>query len=113
MHGYQCVNISDCDQSEVRNFSQSIKRALFIDYLKIETHYHHHKFSECFYQKIKRLTNNIIDNVGAPDYMWLLVLIYVCLISNHTYDAGNNGIQSTKDIGYTSDIIPLLQFCFW
>ena len=32
---------------------------------------------------------------------------------NHTYDAGINGITTTKAKGYTSEISPLLHFRFW
>ena len=53
--------------------SEILHTLLFGPYLliiwKIETHYQQQNFSECCYQKIKRLTNTIIDNSGDPAYM--------------------------------------------
>ena len=105
--------ISDCDKSEVRNYAQSIIQALFIYYCQSEPHYQHQNFYDLRYQIVKRFINTIIGPTGAPDYMWLLDLIYVLFLLNHTHAAGINVIPTTKATVYISDISPLLHFYFW
>ena len=78
-----------------------------------EPHSQHQKFSERHYHTIKCLTNTILDHTGYPDYMWLLELRYACLIFNHTYDYGINGIPINKTTGSAVEITPLLRFRFW
>ena len=69
-----------------------VKMVFFGTYLLMiwqsESHYQHQNVSEHIYQKIKRLTNNILDHMGAPAYTWLLDIIYMLLLSNYTYNAG-------------------------
>ena len=51
--------------------------------------------------------------MGARSYMWLLALVYVWFLLNHTYVAGINSIPITKATGSTDDISLLLHFHFW
>ena len=96
--------------------SKIIHRVFFRTYLliiwKSETHYHHKNFSECFYNTIKSLYNEILDCMSSPDYMWLTSIIYMWLLLNHTHAAGINGIPITNPTVYNVDIIPLLCFRF-
>ena len=79
---------------------------------KSEPHDQHQKVSECCYHTVKCLINTIIDCTGAPTYVWLLSLVYVRFILNHTYDDGINGTPIIKSTGSTSDISTLLRFRF-
>ena len=45
--------------------------------------------------------------MGAPAYTWIIALVYVCFILNHTHADGINGILITKATGSTADISPL------
>ena len=105
--------ISDYAQYEVTNHAHSILFALFIGDGKFYPYFRNHNFSERFYQNIKCIINTIIYYAGDPAYTWILVLIYVLLIFNHTYATGINGITINNVTGYTVDIIPLLKFHFW
>ena len=79
--------------------SAMVKMVFFGTYLLMiwqsESHYQHQNVSEHIYQKIKRLTNNILDHMGAPAYTWLLDIIYMLLLSNYTYNAGIIFIKTT------------------
>ena len=107
------ILISDRAQYEFINHAQNILWELFIDDWKIEPHYQHQKFSEHGYNTFKHLTNNIIVRTGDPAYMWLLVLVCVCFLFNHTHYSEIKGIPITKATSSTSDISPLLCFYFW
>ena len=58
------------------------------------------------------VTNTILFRTDLPAYTYLLYLIYVLFLLDHTHAAGINGIPITKDIGYTADISPLLRLSF-
>ena len=88
--------ISDRDQSEANNHAQIIILSLFIDDCQSEPHYCHQNFSERRYKKEKPLNNTIIYLTGAPDYTWLLALLYVRFLLNQTHAAGINGVPITK-----------------
>ena len=51
--------------------------------------------------------------MGSPAYTWIISLIYVHFLLNHTHTDGINGIPITKSTGSTSGISPLLCFQFW
>ena len=57
--------ISDCTQSEVSNFAQSILWSLLLMICNIEPHYYQQKVSERCYHKINLLTNTIPDCTGS------------------------------------------------
>ena len=54
-----------------------------------------------------------MDCTGAPPCTWLLSLLYVCYLLNHTYNSSINGVPLTHLEGITVDISPLLRFHFW
>ena len=105
--------ISDHAQYEFINCKPIIIQVIFIDYCQSEPHYQHQNFYDLRYQIVKRFINTILGPTGAPDYMWLLDLIYVLFLLNHTHAAGINVIPTTKATVYISDISPLLHFYFW
>ena len=51
--------------------------------------------------------------MGSPSYAFILDLIYVCLLLNHTYYYDINGMPITKSIVSTIKMILLLNFWFW
>jgi hypothetical protein len=65
------------------------------------------------YQTIKNATNRILERTGAPAHLWLLCLQYVCYLLNHAYSMSIDAVPSTKLLGSTVDISPLLRFHFW
>ena len=58
------------------------------------------------------LTNIVIDCTGAPAYMWIIYLLYMCLLLNHAYSDIINGIIITKATGSNAYIILILRFAF-
>ena len=104
--------ISDNAKPEVRNRAHIIIWALFVDDWQSEPHSRHQNFSEHWYQKINHLTNTIIDNMSAPDYTYIIDLIYVWFLLNHTYASGVHGMTITKSTGFITDISSLLRFSF-
>lgn len=79
-----------------------------------EPHQQHQNPAERRYQTIKTMANTIIDRTGSPAYTWLLALIYVCFILNHTA-SGTIGWRAPLEVltGSTPDISPLLRFQWW
>ena len=51
--------------------------------------------------------------MDAPEYAWLLDLVYVIFLLKHTYAAGITCITISNSSDYTVYIIPLLCFGFW
>jgi hypothetical protein len=78
-----------------------------------EPHQQHQNPAERQYQNIKRLCNTILDCSGAPAYTWLLCLMYVCFLLNHTWCEAVDDIPIRMSTGSTNDISPLLCFYFW
>jgi hypothetical protein len=54
-----------------------------------------------------------MDRVGAPAHTWLLCLLYVCYLLNHTYNESIKDVPLNCLTGTTVDISPLLRFHFW
>ena len=107
------ILISDCAQSEVISCADSILWSLCIDDCKSEPHYKHQNFSECHYQTVKHITDTILFITGALVYSWLLYLIHICFLLNHTNASGINGIPITKAEGSTADISTFLRLRFY
>ena len=60
----------------------------------------------------KWLNNTILGRIYEPAYTWIIELMYVCFLLNHTYNSGINGIPITKAKGFTADDNCLLRFSF-
>jgi hypothetical protein len=101
--------ISDRAQAEISNKVKDILRALIIGAWQSEPHQQHQNPAERKYQTIKRMANTLMDRTGSPGYTWLLALMYVCFVLNHTASTTlNNQTPTTILTGSTSDCSPLL-----
>ncbi|MEL7196406.1 MAG: reverse transcriptase domain-containing protein, partial [Bacteroidota bacterium] len=105
--------ISDRAQVEISKRVLSILRSLFIGSWQSEPHQQQQNPAERRIQTLKTTTNRIMDRTGAPPDTWLLCLLYVCFLLNHTYNSNIKDIPLTKLTGSTVDISPLLRFAFW
>ena len=76
--------ISDRAQVEISNKAKEILRAYCIDDWQSEPHHQHQNYAERRYATIKPLVNMILNTTGAPSELWLLALMYVCYVLNHT-----------------------------
>ena len=106
--------ITDRAQSEISNKVKDILRHLVIGDWQSEAHHQHQNAAERRYQDIKKMTNRLLDWSGAPASLWLLALMHVCYITNHTANASiGYAIPLQVLEGSTPDISPLLQFDFY
>ena len=105
--------VSDRAQSEISKKALQYLRALVIDSWQSEPKRQNQNPSERRFQTVKRMTNTLLDRSGSPAYTWLLCLLYVCFILNHTVCGTHNDIPMTRLTGSTHDISPLLRFHWW
>ena len=105
--------ISDRAQVEISEKVKTILRALFIQEWQSEPHQQHQNFLERIIQILKNTTNRILDQMNAPDFVWLLCLQYVCFLLNHTFNATLQNVPLTALLGTTVDISVLLRLFFW
>ena len=78
-----------------------------------EPHKQNQNFAEREYQDVKRNVNTMMDRSGSPASTWLLCLMWVCFVMNHTYNKSIDGIPLQKLHGTTRDISPILCFEWW
>ena len=76
--------ISDHAQVEISNRVHDILRANCIDDWQSEPHHQHQNHAERRWGVIKPLVNLLLNRTGAPAHCWLLALLYVCCVLNHT-----------------------------
>ena len=76
--------ISDCAQVEISNKAKDILHVYCIDDWQSEPHYQHQNYAEKRYATIKPLVNIILNTTRATSEIWLLALMYVCYVINHT-----------------------------
>jgi len=69
--------------------------------------------AERYIQSLKTRVNFIMDRVGCPEDVWLLCVLYVVYLLNHTYNTTINDIPMNKLKGSTTDISALLRFHFY
>ena len=105
--------ISDRAQVEISQKVLDILRTLCIGDWQSEPHQQQQNPAERRYQTIKNAANRIMDRTGAPPKTWLLCLIYVCFLLNHTYNANIGDVPLNRLSGSTVDISVLLKFFFW
>ena len=105
--------ISDRAQVEISKKVQDILRTLFISSWQSEPHQQQQNPAERRYQTIKNAANRVMDRTGAPPPTWLLCLVYVCFLFNHTYNETIRNVPITALTGVTADISVLLRFYFW
>ena len=106
--------ITDRAQAEISTKVKDILRHLIIGDWQSEPHYQHQNIAERRFQDIKKMTNWLLDWSGAPASLWLLALMHVCYILNHTANA-SIGYSIPLQIleGKTPDISPLLIYDFY
>ena len=104
--------ISDCAEVEISQKVMDMLRALFISSWHSEPHQQQQNYAERRYQTIKTTTNTVLDNSGAPEFTWLLCIMYVCFVLNYTFSKAINGIPIQHLTGSTPDISSLLLFHF-
>ena len=106
--------ISDRAQVEISNRVHDILRANCIDDWQSEPHHQHQNHAERRWGVIKPLVNLLLNRTGAPAHCWLLALLYVCCVLNHTA-IGSLGWHTPLEVlqGSTPDISSLLLFQFW
>ena len=105
--------LSDRAQVEIGKKTKDILRALCISDWQSEPHQQHQNPAERRYQVVKQMANTIMDRTGTPARAWLLCLMYVCFILNHTVADSINSVPLTRAYGSTKDISPLLRFRWW
>ena len=106
--------ISDRAQVEISGRVLDILRSYVIDSWQSEPHYQHQNFAERRYSTVKPLVNLLLNLTGAPAYTWLLALIYVCFVLNHTAVGSLHWRTPIEKLtGSTPDISSLLCFRFW
>ena len=105
--------ISDRAQVEIGIKVQDILRALCIGDWQSEPHQQQQNPAERRFQTVKTAANRIMDRSGAPANTWLLCLMYVCFLLNHTYNTSIKGIPLQHLTGDTMDISVLLKYRFW
>ena len=105
--------ISDRALVEISNKVLDILRTLFISAWQSEPKQQHQNPAERRIQTVKDICNRIMDRVGAPAHTWLLCLMYVCYLLNHTYNDTIKDVPLNRLTGTTVDISPLLRFHFW
>ena len=103
--------ISDGAMVETRGRAQDLFRAYVIGNWHSEPHQQHQNFAERKYQQVKNTTNCMMEHAGSPASAWLLALLYVCFLLNHT---ANETLKWRTPLecltGTTPDISPLLRF---
>ena len=105
--------VSDSSQKESSSCVLGILCDICIGKCQIKPHQKHHNPAKRRYQDVKQITNTIMDRTGSTAYTWLLVLIYVWLLLNHTFNATIKCVPIQKAIASTADISPLLCFYWW
>ena len=106
--------VSDRAQVEISNKVLDILRALCISSWQSEPYQQHQNPAERRYQTIKTMANTILDRTGSPGYLWLLCLMYVCFLLNHTASAAlAYATPLQRATGSTPDISPLLRFTWY
>jgi hypothetical protein len=105
--------ISDRAQVEIGKKVLDILRTLVIAAWQSEPHQQHQNYAENRWESVKNSANRVMDRVGAPAFVWLLCLQYVCFLLNHAYNETARGVPLTLLLGVTVDISVLLRFYFW
>jgi len=98
--------VSDRAQVEISEKVQDILRTLFIGHWQSKPHQQHQNPAERRFQTVKTTANTILDCSGAPASTWLLCLLYVCFLLNHTFCAAINMVPLQHATGSTVDISP-------
>ena len=106
--------ISDHANYEMSARVKDILRTLMIGHWKSEPYYQHQNFAEHRWGHIKANLEWLMDFLNVDPDCWLLCLIYVCNVMNHTAERVLNWrIPMEVLTGNTRDISIFLYFMFW
>ena len=77
--------ITDSVQVEIAGRVKDILRAYIIDNCNSEAaQQQQHNPAENKYQHVKHTTNRMMEHTGSPANTWMLAIMYVCYLPNHT-----------------------------
>ena len=87
------------DQAQVETSGRvfDLLRTYIIGNWNSEPNQQHQNHAKEKYRHIKRTTNCMMERYRSPAYYWLLVLLYVYFILNHTSTSKLNGALFLKD----------------
>ena len=106
--------ISDSARVEISNRVKDILRALCIDDWQSEPHYQHQNYAERRWRHLKRNTQWLMNLRNVPPNCWLLCLMYVADVMNHTAEEALGWRPPLEVLtGQTIDISIILCFVFW
>ena len=106
--------ISDGAQNEISKKVQDILRAYCISTWNSKPYHQNQNPAEWRYRTIKQLCNTIMNRVGAPSSTWLLCLMYVCNLLNHTACKSLKWQTPLYMLtGITPDISAMIMFYFY
>jgi hypothetical protein len=105
--------VSDRAQVEVSGRALEILRIYAISSWQSEPHQHHQNYAERKIQHLKQMANTAMDRTGAPPTVWLLCLMYVAYVLNHSLNDNIKNVPLTALLGVTVDTSVLLRYHFW
>ena len=105
--------VSDLAEVKIISKVKDILRTLLISSWQSKAYYQHQNPAERRFQTVKNTTNTVLDRTVAPPSAWILCLLYVILVLNHTFCSSINAVPLQCLNGSTPDISPLLSFHFW
>ena len=79
--------ITDSARVETMGKAKDIFRAYVIGNWSSEPHRRQQNYAERKYQHVKGTVNRMMERSASPCYTWLLALLYVCFLLNHTASA--------------------------
>jgi hypothetical protein len=113
-YGAMDVLVSDSAAAQISTRVEEILRIFCIKDWQSEPHNKNQNYSERRWQDVKRMTEYLLNNVGAPANTWLLACAHVCMVLNHAASPKlGNRTPAEWLLGYTPDITPLIQFLFY
>ncbi|KAG7345437.1 hypothetical protein IV203_032968 [Nitzschia inconspicua] len=105
--------VSDRAPVEISGRALEFLRVYGISTWHSEPHQQHQNYAEHKIQHLKQMANTIMDRTGAPASTWLLCLMYVAFLLNHTWSDNIKAVPLTALLGVTVDTSVLLRYHFW
>jgi hypothetical protein len=106
--------ISDGAKAATSARTKSVCGIFTIKDYQSEPHHQHQNYAENRVGTLKDGTNRVMDRSGAPSNLWLLALIYVCILLNHMVNDSIGGKAPLNALlGLQPDISMFLAFSFY